>query len=177
MSTVVEDGTECEHINIDKNAQRSHADFTESTQCVSISFTDHSPNKKRHLEDMVYRIQLTYDEIVDILNFKYVAGSTKGNTLPPGVYENIDTNFMSKSLFPKEVKVNITIDDVRLKSNLTTNKTIRFTKQSFFYTILGSIQSHSGELGDIPDFVQLIPGTYKSDMINQSTLQVLIKFI
>ena len=35
---------------------------------------------------------------------------------------------MLKSLLPIEVKVNITIDDIRLKSNLTTNKTIRFTK-------------------------------------------------
>ena len=48
------------------------------------------------------------------------------------MYEIIDFNFMLKSLLPKEVKVNITIDDIRLKSNLTTNKTIKFTKKSFF---------------------------------------------
>ena len=70
---------------------------------------------------------------------------------------------MFKSLLPKEVEVNITIDDVRLKSNLSSNKTIRFTKKSFFYVILAFTQSHSGELGDIPGFIQLIPRSYKSD--------------
>ena len=49
---------------------------------------------------------------------------------------------MLMSFFPKKVKINITIDDVRLKSNLSTNKTIRFTKKIFFYRILGFTQSH-----------------------------------
>ena len=70
---------------------------------------------------------------------------------------------MLKNLLPNEVKVNITIDDVRLRSNLTTNKTIKFTKKSFFYTILGFIESHSAPLSDIKGFVQLIPGIYKSE--------------
>ena len=39
---------------------------------------------------------------------------------------------MLKSLFPKEVKVDITFQDFRLKSNLTTDKTIKFTRKSFF---------------------------------------------
>ena len=38
---------------------------------------------------------------------------------------------MLKSSLPNEVKVNITIDDIRLKSNLTTNKPVRFTRKSF----------------------------------------------
>ena len=71
--------------------------------------------------------------------------------------------FWLKSLLTNEVKVSFTIDDVRLNSNLTTNKTIRFTKKSFFYIILGFTPSHSGELGDIDGFVQLIPEFYKSD--------------
>ena len=112
---------------------------------------------------MVYRLQLIYDELVDVLDIKYVAGSTKGYILPPGVYELVDINFMLKSLLPKEIKVNMTIDDVRLKSNLTTNRTMKFTERCFFYKILGFIESHSGELGEIPGFVHLIPGTYKSD--------------
>ena len=162
-SSDVEDSTGCEHVIIDKNAQRSHTDFNEGIQCVTISFTDHSPDNYRYLEDMVYRLQLTYDEAVDFSDYKYIPASTKGYTLVPGVYEVTDINFMLKSLLPKEVQVNITIDDVRLKSNLSTNKTIRFTKKSFFYVILGSTQSNSGELGDIPGFTQLIPGSYKSD--------------
>ena len=68
-----------------------------------------------------------------------------------------------KCLLPKEVKVEITINDIRLKSNITTKKTIKFTKISFSYITLGCTQSHSGELGDIEGFVQLIPGFYKSD--------------
>ena len=71
---------------------------------------------------MVYRLQLTYDEIVDILDFKYITGSTKGYTLAPGIYEVTDFNMMSKSLLPKDVKVIITIVDIKIKSNLTTNK-------------------------------------------------------
>ena len=39
---------------------------------------------------------------------------------------------MLKSLLPIEVKVIIIIDDIRLKSNLTTNETIKFTKKSIF---------------------------------------------
>ena len=33
-------------------------------------------------------------------------------------------------LISHEVKIKITIDDIRLSSNLTTNKTIRFTKKN-----------------------------------------------
>ena len=36
-------------------------------------------------------------------------------------------------------------------------------KYRFFYTILGFTQSYSGVLGDIEGFVQLIPGSYRSD--------------
>ena len=81
---------------------------------------------------MVYRMELTYDEIVDIFDVKYIAGSTTGRTLTPGMYEIIDINLMLKFSLPNELKVIITIDDIRLRSNLTTNKTIKFTKISFF---------------------------------------------
>ena len=49
---------------------------------------------------------------------------------------------MLKSILPKEVKVNVTIDDVRFTSNLSTNETIRFTKKSFFYVFSVLTQSH-----------------------------------
>ena len=93
--------------------------------------------KYKDLEDMVYRIQLTYGEIVDILDVKNIAGSTKGFTLAQGIYEVTDNNMMLKSLLLEDVKVNITIDDIKPKSNLSTNKTIRFTKRSFFFIFLG----------------------------------------
>ena len=131
-SSELDGDTGCERVIFDKNEQSSHIEFNEGTQCVSISFTDRSPSKYEGLEDIAYRLQLTYDEIIDVLDLKYIPTSTIGCTLPLGMYEIIDINFMLKSLLPKEVKVNITIDDVRLKSNLTTNKTIRFTKKTFF---------------------------------------------
>ena len=70
---------------------------------------------------------------------------------------------MSKSLLPKKVKVNNTIDVIRLNSNITTDKTKRYTKKSFFNTFLRFIRSYLGVLGDIDGFVQLIPGSYKSE--------------
>ena len=49
-----------------------------------------------------------------------------GYTLLQRIYEFSNINLMLKSLIPGDVKINIAIDDVRLKSNLTTNRTIRF---------------------------------------------------
>ena len=87
--------------------------------------------KHKNLEDMVYRVQLTYDEIVVILDVIFFSGSFFIYTLSPGIYQIADFISILKSLLPKEVEVNINIDDNRLRSNLTTNKTIRFTKKSF----------------------------------------------
>ena len=83
--------------------------------------------------------------------------------MPPGKYETTDINLMLQSFLPKDVKVNITIDDIRLKSDLNNNKAIRFTQNFFFYAILGFTESHPGVLGDITSFIQLIPGSYKSN--------------
>ena len=61
------------------------------------------------------------------------------------------------------MKVPITIDDLRLKSNLKNIQTLRFTNKSFFYTILGFTQSQQGPLNDIEGFYQKFPGSYRSD--------------
>ena len=92
------------------------------------------------------------------MDVKFIARSTKGFTLPPGFYEITDIYLMLKSLLPKEVQVKITIDDIRLKSNLTTNKRNKFTKRSFFYIILGFTQSLSYPVNNIGVFYQLIAG-------------------
>ena len=81
---------------------------------------------------MVLRMELIFDEILDILGVKNIALSTNGFTSPPGINEISDNNLVLKSLLPNMVRVNITIDDKRLRSNLTTKKTINFTKKSFF---------------------------------------------
>ena len=120
---------------------------------------------------------LTYDEIVvEVLDIKYIGGSTKGYTLPPGVNKITDNILMLKSLLPKEVKVSIKIDDMRRKSNIITHKTNRFTEKNFVYIILGFIQSYSVVLVDFEGFVELIPGTYEQE-IDLSIVLELIKFI
>ena len=163
VSTDQEDNTGCEHVNIDKNTQRSHIDFNEGTQCVSISFTDNSHDEYRHLEDMVYRLQLSYDEIIDILDLKYIPTKRTGYSLNPGIYEVNDLNNTLKHILPDNVEVNITIDDIGLKSNLKINQTLIFTERSFFYTILGFTQSRSYPLDDIDSHYQIIAGSYESN--------------
>ena len=75
----------------------------------------------------------------------------------------IDLNTTLKHILPNNVKVNITIDDIILKSNLKTNQTLIFTEKSFFYSILGFTRSRFYPLDDIDGFSQLIAGSYKSD--------------
>ena len=115
------------------------------------------------LKDLVYRMRLSYDEIMDILDLKYIPTKRTGYSLNPGIYEVVDLNITLKHILPNNVKVNITIDDIRLKSNLKINQTLLFTEKSFFYTILGFTQSRSYPLDDINGFYQLIAGSYVSD--------------
>ena len=115
------------------------------------------------LEDLVYRMRLSYDEIIDILDLKYIPTKRTGYSLNPGIYEIVDLNNTLKYILPDNVKVSVTIDDIRLKSNLKINQTLIFTKRSFFYTILGFTQSRSYPLDDIDNHYQIIAGSYKSD--------------
>ena len=119
--------------------------------------------KFNDLEDMVYRFRLTYDEIIDVLDLKYIPTKRTGYTLNPGIYEVVDLNNTLKYILPGNVKISITIDDIRLKSNLEINQTLIFTEKSFFYTILGYTQSRSYPLEDIDGHYQIIAGSYKSD--------------
>ena len=119
--------------------------------------------KYSDLEDIVFRLELSYTEILNKLDMKYIDASITRYTSPPGVYKVSDNNFMIKSLPQDDEKINITIDDIRMRSNLTKNNTIRFTGKSFSYTTLRFTRTHSGPLGDIEYFVQLIPGRCKSD--------------
>ena len=61
------------------------------------------------------------------------------------------------------MKVSVTIDDVRIKSNLKTNQNLILSEKSFFYTILGFTRSHSYPLDDTDGFYQIIWGSNKSD--------------
>ena len=75
----------------------------------------------------------------------------------------IDLNNTLKYILPDNVKVSVTIDDIKLKLNLRTNQTLIFTEKTFFYTFLGFTRSRSYPLDDIDGFYQLIAGSYKSD--------------
>ena len=108
-------------------------------------------------------MRLSYYEIMDILDLKYIHTKRTGYSLNPGIYEVIDLNNTLKQILPDNVKINITIDDIRLKSNLKINQTLIFTERSFFYTILGFTQSRSYPLNVIDIHYQLIAGSYKSD--------------
>ena len=119
--------------------------------------------KYNYLRDLIYRMQLTYNEIIDILDLEYIPPKRTGYSLNPGIYEVTDLINTLKHILPDNVKVNVTIDDIRLKSNLKTNQTLIFTEKSFFHTILGFTRSRSYPLDDIDGFYQLIAGSYKSD--------------
>ena len=81
------------------------------------------------LEDLVYRMEVSYDEFMDVLDMKYTSATSFGYTLQERIYEISNLNIMLKYLPPDVVRVDITIDDVRLRSNSTTNKTITLTKK------------------------------------------------
>ena len=54
-------------------------------------------------EDMVCRMQLTFSEIIDILDIKIIYSIGRSYTLPPGKYENSDLNCMLETLIPSQV--------------------------------------------------------------------------
>ena len=108
-------------------------------------------------------MRLSYGEIIDILDLKYIPTKRTGYSLNPGIYEVVDLNNSLKRILLKNLKVNITIDDVRLKCNFKNNQTLIFIEKSSFYTILDSTRSRFHLLNDIEGFYQLIAGSYKSD--------------
>ena len=112
---------------------------------------------------MVYRKEITYDDFLDVLDVKYFAGSIFSNASQPSIYESSDIILMLKCLLHADTKANFKFDGNRLRWNITTNKAIKFPEKSFFYTLLGFFQNHSGGLDDIEGFVQLTAGTHNSD--------------
>ena len=60
-------------------------------------------------------MQLTYDEVLDILDLKYIPTKRTGYCINPGIYEVVNLNKTLKYISPDNVKVCVKIDDVRLK--------------------------------------------------------------
>ena len=119
--------------------------------------------KYNDLEDLVYRFKLTYDEIMDILDLKYIPTKRTGYSIEPNIYNVVDLNKTLKNIQPNNVKIDITIDERKYKTDLKIIQTLIFTNKSFFYTILGFTRSHSYPLEDIEGFYQLTAGSYKSE--------------
>ena len=119
--------------------------------------------KYNDLEDLVYRMQLKYNEIINILDLKYISTKRTGYSIEPNIYDIVDLNKTLKNILPNNIKINVSIDERKYKTDLKINQTLIFTNKSFFYTILGFTQSRSYPLDDIDGFYQLIPGSYKSD--------------
>ena len=115
--------------------------------------------KYNDLKDLVYRMQLTYNEIIDILDLECIPAKRIGYSLKPNIYQISDISKTLKNILPDNVKISVTIDEKFYKSNLEFNQTLIFTNKSFFYTILGFTQSHSYPLDDIDGFYQLIAGS------------------
>ena len=88
--------------------------------------------KNKDLEDLVYRFQLTYEEIIDILDRKYIPTTRIGHSLKPNIYQINDINNALKNILPDNVKISVSIDEKIYKSNLKINQTLIFTKKSFF---------------------------------------------
>ena len=129
--------------------------------------------KYNDLEAFVCSFQLTYDEIIDILDLKCIPTRRPAilQTLNPGIYGKTDTNKTLELILPNKVKISNTIDDIRLKSILKRNQTLKFTKKFFFYTILGFTQSHFYSLNDIDGVYQLIAGSHRSEKLFNITVQ------
>ena len=119
--------------------------------------------KYNDLKDLVYRMQLTYNGIIDILDLEYIPKKRTGYSLNPGIFEVDDLNNTLKRVLPDNVKVSVTIDDIGLESNIKINQTLIFTNKSFFYSILGFTQFHQINLNDIEGFHQLLRGSYQSN--------------
>ena len=78
-------------------------------------------------EDLVFGIQQTYDETIDILDLNYNPTKRRGFSKNPGIYDISDMKKTLDYIFPDIVKVSFTIDDIRTKSNLYYNQTLIFT--------------------------------------------------
>ena len=69
---------------------------------------------------------------MDVLDRKYFPSERTGYSLPAGIYKISNINKTLQYSLPNIVKVSITIDDIRIKSNLKILQTLIFTESVFF---------------------------------------------
>ena len=80
---------------------------------------------------MVCRFQLTYDENKDTLDLKIIPTKITGFSLKPGIFEITDINKPIEYNLADNVKVSITVEAIRMKSNSNNIQTSIFTNKSF----------------------------------------------
>ena len=81
---------------------------------------------------MVSGMEATYDEVSIILDKKVISPRTTSYSLPPRIYKISDLVSMLKSSSPGEVAGKITIHDIGLRSNITTDKLRTFMEKKLF---------------------------------------------
>ena len=141
--------TLCELSVVDGNKlQKNHSDALNNLEKQTLEVK--KMTKHIDFENMAYRFELTDDKFSTALSMKIFAASTFGYTLHPVILESSDIILMMESLFPSNVRVNVTIDDFRLRTVLTVNKTSIYTTKTVFYTIQR-----------ITDRLTYIPGRFK----------------
>ena len=70
--------------------------------------------KNNDLEDLVYRKQLTYYELIDVSDLKYIPTLKTGYSINPSIYKVVDIDNILKCILPDNVKTSVRKDDVRL---------------------------------------------------------------
>ena len=56
-------------------------------------------------------MQLTFNEIINILDLKYIPTKRIGYSIKPNIYNVVDLNKTLENILPDNVKINITIDE------------------------------------------------------------------
>ena len=143
--------------------QKSGKNLARFDHSKSEILSDVTGVKYKDFQDMVYKLDLAYNETVDIMDVKNFAASSTAYTLPAGLFEISDLNMILQSLLPDDMKVDNTTDNITPRSNLIANKTMKFDKKSFLFAILDFTQSHPGDLGKIDGFIEKRPGSYISE--------------
>ena len=61
-------------------------------------------------KDLVYRMQLTINELIVVLDLEYIPTKRKGRSLKPNIYQTSDINDALKNILPDNVKICVIID-------------------------------------------------------------------
>ena len=56
--------------------------------------------KYNDTEDLFFRMELTYDEIIGVLNLKYIPTKRMDYSIEPNIYNVVDLNNTLKILYP-----------------------------------------------------------------------------